>query len=80
MYKYLLQLDLDGFWEKELEFRKQFLYPPYVDLAVIMYKTEVEERLYNKISKLEKELKYLIEKEKQDIQIFPTPQLVYKKF
>jgi len=80
VYKYLLQLDLDGFWQKELEFRKQFLYPPYVDLVVIMYKTEVEENLYRKVSKLESELKYLIEKEKQDIQIFPTPQLIYKKF
>jgi len=80
VYKYLSQLDLDGFWKKELEFRKQFNYPPYSELAVIMYKTEIEDRLYTKISKLESELKYLIEKENVKIDIFPTPQLIYKKF
>jgi len=80
VYKYLSQLDLDWFWKKELEFRKQFNYPPYSELAVIMYKTEIEDRLYTKISKLESELKYLIEKENVKIDIFPTPQLIYKKF
>jgi hypothetical protein len=45
-----------------------------------MYKTEIEDRLYTKISKLESELKYLIEKENVKIDIFPTPQLIYKKF
>jgi len=79
-YVYQNLLDLEAFWKKELEYRKQLNYPPYTDLAVIMYKSEIEDRLYRKISKLESELKYLIEKEWQNIDIFPTPQLVYKKF
>jgi len=45
-----------------------------------MYKSEIEERLYLKISKLESELKYLIETQKYEITIFSTPPLVYKKF
>jgi len=80
VYESILKLDLNYFWEKELKFRKQFFYPPYSEIAVIMYKTEVEESLYRKISKLESELKYLIEKENIEIEIFPTPQLIYKKF
>ncbi len=80
VYKHILKLDLNGFWEQELEFRKMFSYPPYSELAVLMYKSEIEDRVYRKISKLESELKYLIEKENTNIEIFPTPQLVYKKF
>jgi len=80
VYKYLLKLDLNGFWKHELNFRKMFSYPPYSELAVFMYKSEIEDRVYRKISKLESELKYLIEKENTNIEIFPTPQLIYKKF
>jgi len=80
VYKSILKLNLDDFWKQELEFRKSLNYPPYTELAVIMYKTEIEDRLYRKISKLENELKYLIEKENTHIEIYPTPQLVYKKF
>jgi primosomal protein N' (replication factor Y) len=61
VYKNLLELDLDKFWKEELKYRKQFNYPPYSELAVIMYKSEIEEKLYRKIAKLESELKYLIE-------------------
>ena len=80
VYKYILQLDLDWFWEKELEYRKQFNYPPFSEIVVLKYKNEIEESLYRKMSKLESELKYLIEKENIDIEIYQTPQLVYKKF
>ncbi len=80
VYKYLLNLDLYWFWKEELKYRKQFSYPPYFQLAILMYKSEIEDKLYRKISKLESELKYLIGLEQVDIEIFPTPQLIYKKF
>jgi len=80
VYQNLLHLDLEWFWKKELEFRKKLNYPPYEEIALLLYKHEIEEKLYLKISKLEKELKYLVEKNNQTISIYPTPQLVYKKF
>lgn len=80
VYHNILKLDLEWFWEKELKYRKQFNYPPYTEIAVIMYKSEIEDRLYRKISKLESELKYLIENQNYDIKLFSTPPLVYKKF
>ena len=80
VYKYILQLDLNWFWKEELKYRKQFNYPPFSEIVVLKYKSEIEESLYKKISKLESELKYLIEKENINIEIYQTPQLVYKKF
>jgi len=80
VYKNILKLDLQWFWNKELEYRKQFSYPPYAEITLILYKSEIEENLYKKISKLESELKYLIETQNYDINIFSTPPLVYKKF
>ena len=80
IYKYILNLDLDWFWKQELKYRKAFSYPPYSELAILKYKTEIEDSLYRKVSKLESELKYLLEKENLKIDIFPTPELIYKKF
>lgn len=80
IYKYILNLDLEWFWKQELKYRKAFSYPPYSELAILKYKTEIEDSLYRKVSKLESELKYLLEKENLKIDIFPTPELIYKKF
>ncbi len=74
------QLDLDGFWKKELEWRKLLSYPPYGEMAIIMYKSEIEESLYNKVNKLYSELSYLNEKAGNNINIYTTPPLVYKMF
>ncbi len=80
VYKYLSKLDLNWFWKTELSFRKQLNYPPFSELAVIIYKNQIEEKLYSKISKLESELKYLVEKINKTIEINSTPQLIFKKF
>ena len=80
VYQNLLKLDINWFWQQELKFRKMLKYPPFSELAVIMYKNQVEEKVYLKISKLESELRYLAEKNDTDIEIYPTPQLVFKKF
>ena len=55
-------------------------YPPFAELAVLIYKHQVEEKLYLKISKIESELKYLVQNLNVEVEIFPTPQLVFKKF
>ncbi len=80
VYQSLLKMDLDWFWKKELEFRKQFSYPPYTELAVLIYKNQIEDKLYAKISKIEAELRYLIQNLWYEINLYTTPQLVYKKF
>ena len=46
-----------------------------------MYKNEIEERLFNKVDKLYKELLYLKEKYMMnDLEIYSTPPLIYKIF
>jgi len=45
-----------------LEYRKKYNYPPYTQMAIIMYKHEIEEKLFNKVDKLYKEILYLKEK------------------
>lgn len=69
------------FREEENEFRRINKYPPYADLCVILYKNEIEEKVFNKVDQLHKELLYLAEKYKMnDIEIYSTPPLVYKMF
>jgi len=80
VYKNILKLNLDWFWKQELKFREQFFYTPYSEIALILYKSDIEEKLYRKISKLENELRYIIENWNYNIQVFSTPPLVYKKF
>jgi hypothetical protein len=46
-----------------------------------LYKNEIEERLFNKVDKLYKELLYLKEKYMMnDLEIYSTPPLIYKIF
>jgi len=79
--RHACKLDKDWFYEIENEFRKANDYPPYKEICVILYKNEIEERLFNKVDKLYKELLYLKEKYQiQDIEIYSTPPLIYKIF
>ena len=67
--------------EKENEFRKDNRYPPFSDICVLMYKNEIEQKLYNQIDKLYKEILFLQKKYGlDDIEIYATPPLVYKVF
>lgn len=73
--------DRQLFQEQDALFRKQYHYPPYSDLCVLLYKHEIEERLYANVDKLYKELLYYKEKyHQQNIEIYTTPPLIYKKF
>lgn len=79
--KYATNLDFNWFKHRELNFRKQSNYPPFTQMAVILYKDEIEEKLFNKVNKLYKELLYLKEKYFfEDLEIYPTPPLIYKMF
>ena len=75
------KMDKQEFEIKDNEFRKIWNYPPFTDVCVILYKNEIEERLFNKVDKLYKELLYLKEKYMmEDLEIYSTPPLIYKIF
>lgn len=62
-------------------FRKESHYPPFADLCVILYKNEIEERMFSKVDALYKELLYLKEKYQMlGLEIYSTPPLIYKMF
>jgi primosomal protein N' len=50
-------------------------------MAVLLYKNEIESRVFNKVNKLYEELLYLKQKyQRDDLEIYPTPPLIYKMF
>lgn len=75
------KLDKEGFYVFDNEFREAHNYPPYADICVLLYKNEIEERVFTKVDKLYKELLYLKEKyQYTDLEIYSTPPLIYKTF
>jgi len=75
------KLDAKSFDQKDNEFRKKNNYPPFSNVCVLLYKNEIEERLFNKIDKIHKELLYLKEKyQMNDLEIYSTPPMIYKIF
>ena len=75
------KIDKKWFEQQDNEFRKIWNYPPFTDTCLIMYKNEVEERVFSKVDKLYKELLYLKEKYMMDdLEIYTTPPLIYKIF
>ncbi|MDR0606771.1 MAG: hypothetical protein LBG52_00035 [Candidatus Peribacteria bacterium] len=74
-------LDEEGFYRTESLFRETYHYPPYADLCIILYKNEIEERVFTKVDQLYKELLYLAQKyQMDDLEIYSTPPLIYKMF
>lgn len=66
-------------WEHQQ--RKQFWYPPYTELCVLLYKHEIENRLYSSVNKLYQELLFLKSTYSYDeLEIYTTPPLIYKAF
>ena len=75
------KMDTRLFTDQDNTYREKLQYPPYSDLCVLLYKHEIEERLYANVDKLHKELLYYKEKYwLNDIEIYTTPPLIYKKF
>lgn len=73
-------LNIEEFKKQELKYRKDFDYPPYTDLCILLYKHEIEASLFTKVNKLYQELLFLQEKYKKDIEIYSTPPLIYKMY
>ena len=75
------RMDPKHFWEEENNFRELNKYPPYADLCVILYKNEIEKKVFNKVDQLYKDLLYLAQKyQMKDMEIYSTPPLIYKMF
>lgn len=72
--------DLDAFSKGEKTFRQAHGYPPYAELAVILYKNEIEQKMFNTVNKLYQELLFLNEQSNAKIEIYATPPLVYKMY
>ncbi|MBS8121735.1 hypothetical protein [Candidatus Vampirococcus lugosii] len=76
-----IRLDFENFKKEELKFRKDFTYPPYTQICSILYKDEIEEKLFKKVDLLYKEILYLKKKYgAEDIEIYSTPAMIYKMF
>ena len=56
------KLNKNEFIEFDHKFRKENNYPPFSDLCIILYKHEIEDRLFTSVDKLRKELLFLKEK------------------
>lgn len=75
------KLDPKNFWEQEHPFRATHHYPPFGEICVLLYKDEVEEKVFKKIDTLYKELIYLQQRyQLPEIEIYSTPPLIYKIF
>ncbi|HCB51405.1 TPA: hypothetical protein DEP21_02400 [Patescibacteria group bacterium] len=75
------KLSKSDFYTADNEFRQAYNYPPFADLCVILYKNEIEEKVFSQVDKLHKELLYLKEKYGlTDLEIYSTPPLIYKIF
>lgn len=75
--------DRDAMRSYDLAYREKFLYPPYCELARILYKHEIEENVFDRVNKLYQEMLYLLETgpyEDSQIELIPTPPLVFKAF
>ncbi len=68
------------FRDEENTYRQEFVYPPYGEMALILYRHEIEETMFTRVNKLYQELLFLQEKLWFTGEIFATPPLVYKMY
>lgn len=81
IWRYVGGADEAGFTEWDQSYKKLHAYPPYSQVCVLMYKHEVQSRVYRTVQKLYNELSYLREYHKrEDIELYQTPPLMFKKF
>lgn len=73
--------DLEKMKEEELAQRSEYHYPPTTQMCTLLYKHEIEDRLYTSTHKLYQELLYLRDQyEMSDLEIFATPPMIYKMY
>lgn len=78
---YACKGDVDMMQSEELVKRKEHNYPPETHMCTLLYKHEIEDRLYTSTHKLYQELLYLRDQyEMTDLEIYATPPMVYKMY
>jgi len=81
IFGYIGTWDESGFVSRDQSYKLEHNYPPYSQICVLMYKHEVQTRVYRSVQKLFNELQYLREyHQREDIELYQTPPLVFKKF
>lgn len=79
--RYACQQNIQWFQERDKDFREHHHYPPQGEIAVIMYKNEIEKKVFSTTNKLYQELLYLKNKaNNSDIELYATPPLIYKMY
>ncbi len=79
--RFACKLDKEGFYQQEYAFRKQYSYPPLGELCIILYKDEIESKMFKKVDTLYQELLYLQQRyQMSEMEIYATPPLIYKMF
>ena len=78
VFLHACKLDSQGFHMQMQTYLQTHGYPPYGELCLILYKHQIEERMFAKINTLYQDLLYLREKMSLDIEIYATPPLIYK--
>jgi primosomal protein N' (replication factor Y) len=68
------------FWQEENAYREQYEYPPYGEMAIVLYRHEIEETMFTRVNKLYQEFLFIQEKDKFEGEIFATPPLIYKMY
>lgn len=74
------KMSLESFEQTDMTYKKLHNYPPFSEVCVLLYKNEIEEKLFNQTNKLYQELLFLKEKYQVDCDIYATPPLIYKIF
>ena len=68
------------FWQEENRYRQDYAYAPYAEMAVVLYKHEIEETMFTRVNKLYQEFLFLQKKQWFTGEIFATPPLIYKMY
>ncbi|MBP6086380.1 hypothetical protein KA478_04315 [Patescibacteria group bacterium] len=51
------------FWQEENRYRQDYAYAPYAEMAVVLYKHEIEETMFTRVNKLYQEFLFLQKKQ-----------------
>ena len=88
--EYIYDMNIDGFVKNDYEKRKIHRYPPHGEIASLLYKHEMETRLFNSVNKLYQEIIFMKSRyiawlqnpleiqQIEQMEIFATPPMIYK--
>lgn len=72
--------DQNIFLDIDRQYRQSFWYPPFEQICVIKYKNEIEEKAYNVVHWIYKDILYFKQQTGFDWQIYATPASIFKVY